>query len=450
MISRRAVTHSSKRSPQIPPPLPRLRRLAVAAGILLASAAPALAGPDPARAGAGDALGDGAESPAAQEPELPPGDPPPAGDLEAPPPVAEKPAAPLPVAGDVKAPVKISATPPQYTLEARIAGIQGTVVMKAVIDKKGDVTDVEVLQGLPYGLTESAVAAVKSWKFEPATLNGEPVDVYYSLTVNFRLEGYTKPSIKAGFAALKEGDYLDAKRVFQHLYREGNGTSQEVVLGLALAARGLEDAERAELNARRLLALIEGSKKLETKHESQAYAILGWAQQRLGHHKLAEPNLRRALALGAAEARLDLAKVLTAQNKFAEALEEVERYVAETGDAEGARALETTIRFCSGEEVEIPEPLEAGGSISVPTKKRGALPPYTAAARKAKIEGTVLLRAIIDRQGNVRDASIISGLPHGLNEQALAAVREWEYWPAMMCGRPVEVYRKLAIMFRLK
>jgi len=62
------------------------------------------------------------------------------------------------------------------------------VIVEAIIDKNGDVTNVRVLKGLPMGLEESATSAVKSWKFKPATLNGRPVSVYYNLTVNFRLQ----------------------------------------------------------------------------------------------------------------------------------------------------------------------------------------------------------------------------------------------------------------------
>jgi len=50
------------------------------------------------------------------------------------------------------------------------------------------VTNVRVLKGLPMGLDQAAVDAVKNWRFRPATLNGRPVSVYYSLTVNFRLQ----------------------------------------------------------------------------------------------------------------------------------------------------------------------------------------------------------------------------------------------------------------------
>jgi len=45
-----------------------------------------------------------------------------------------------------------------------------------------------VIKGLPLGLSESAVEAVKQWKFKPGTLNGEPVEVIFNLTVNFKLD----------------------------------------------------------------------------------------------------------------------------------------------------------------------------------------------------------------------------------------------------------------------
>lgn len=103
------------------------------------------------------------------------------------PPVAE-PEGPIHVGGDVTKPEKLSAPQPQYTEIARKARIQGVVIVQAIIDKQGAVTNVKVLKGLPMGLSEQAVEAIKKWKFKPATLNGKPVDVYYNLTVNFRLQ----------------------------------------------------------------------------------------------------------------------------------------------------------------------------------------------------------------------------------------------------------------------
>ncbi len=95
---------------------------------------------------------------------------------------------PYRVGGDVTRPQKTSGSAPAYTAEAREAKIMGVVILQTVIDEQGNVTEVEVLKGLPAGLEESAVKAVKSWKFAPATLHGKPVAVYYTLTVNFSIE----------------------------------------------------------------------------------------------------------------------------------------------------------------------------------------------------------------------------------------------------------------------
>lgn len=95
---------------------------------------------------------------------------------------------PLQAGGSVSKPVKIYDPQPQYTEEARRARIQGVVILQAVIDCDGFVTDINVLKGLPLGLTEAAILAVSQWRFEPARQNGQPVSVYYNLTINFRLQ----------------------------------------------------------------------------------------------------------------------------------------------------------------------------------------------------------------------------------------------------------------------
>jgi protein TonB len=63
---------------------------------------------------------------------------------------------------------------PVYPPQARHAGIQGTVVMSAIISKNGDVVDLEVLN-CPIELVVSAVNAVRQWKYRPYLLMGEPV-----------------------------------------------------------------------------------------------------------------------------------------------------------------------------------------------------------------------------------------------------------------------------------
>lgn len=94
----------------------------------------------------------------------------------------------LVVGGAVSRPVALSQPQPRYSDVAKRVRLQGQVVLEAIIDKNGNVVDVKVRRGLPYGLSEEAVKAVQQWKFEPAKLNGKPVAVFYTLTVKFALQ----------------------------------------------------------------------------------------------------------------------------------------------------------------------------------------------------------------------------------------------------------------------
>lgn len=95
--------------------------------------------------------------------------------------------APLRVGGDVKAPVVINRVEPMYPEEARKARITGIVIVEATIDRNGVVKNATVLKPLPFGLDQAALDAVRQWTFKPGTLNGEPVDVFFNLTINFKL-----------------------------------------------------------------------------------------------------------------------------------------------------------------------------------------------------------------------------------------------------------------------
>ncbi|MGZ5491976.1 MAG: TonB family protein [Thermoanaerobaculia bacterium] len=76
---------------------------------------------------------------------------------------------------------------PRYPLIARQNNMGGAVVIRGVVRKDGTIDNVEIIKDLPYGLGEAAKEAVEQWRFRPATYRGEPIDVYYTVTVNFRL-----------------------------------------------------------------------------------------------------------------------------------------------------------------------------------------------------------------------------------------------------------------------
>lgn len=86
------------------------------------------------------------------------------------------------------APQLVRRVEPDYPRAARRAGIEGTVILRGIVQRDGGVTDVEVVKDLPLGLGEAARRAVQRWQFRPATLDGTPIATYYTITVNYRLE----------------------------------------------------------------------------------------------------------------------------------------------------------------------------------------------------------------------------------------------------------------------
>ena len=100
----------------------------------------------------------------------------------------EVPSGPVRVGGDVKAPIITNRVQPEYTETARKARVSGVVVVEAIINKSGEVEQVHVIKGLPMGLSDKAEEAVKQWHFKPGTMGGQPVEVIFDLTVNFKLD----------------------------------------------------------------------------------------------------------------------------------------------------------------------------------------------------------------------------------------------------------------------
>jgi protein TonB len=92
------------------------------------------------------------------------------------------------VSGGVTAGMVIRKVQPTYPQIAKTARVQGNVVLQAAISKEGNIENLRVISGPPL-LIQSALEAVKQWKYKPYILNGEPVEVDTTVTVVFSLTG---------------------------------------------------------------------------------------------------------------------------------------------------------------------------------------------------------------------------------------------------------------------
>ncbi len=97
------------------------------------------------------------------------------------------PVAPLPVGGDVKQAELISKVAPVYPSLAKNQHVSGNVLVDALIDANGKVTTMKVISG-PTLLHQAAMDALRQWKYQPATLDGKPVPMHLTVTLQFRLQ----------------------------------------------------------------------------------------------------------------------------------------------------------------------------------------------------------------------------------------------------------------------
>lgn len=91
------------------------------------------------------------------------------------------------VGAEIQRPQLLDKIVPDYPELARRARLECVVIMEARIDRQGDVVALQVLRSCGLGLTESALKAVRKWKYAPTMVNGRPVEVVLAVTVTFRL-----------------------------------------------------------------------------------------------------------------------------------------------------------------------------------------------------------------------------------------------------------------------
>ena len=95
---------------------------------------------------------------------------------------------PVRVGGNLRMPTKVRDVKPLYPLAARAARVQGVVLVETLIDEAGNVANARVVRSIPL-LDDAALESVSRWQFSPTELNGLPVAVLVTITVNFTLMG---------------------------------------------------------------------------------------------------------------------------------------------------------------------------------------------------------------------------------------------------------------------
>lgn len=95
-------------------------------------------------------------------------------------------------------------------------------------------------------------------------------------------------------------------------------------------------------------------------------------------------------------------------------------------------------------------PIPIGGAVVRPFPVDTPQPIYPEAARRVRVQGAVIVRAIVDTEGRVSIVRVVKELPVGLTEAAVTALERWRYRPATLNGKPVAVYLDVTVRFELQ
>lgn len=151
-----------------------------------------------------------------------------------------------------------------------------------------------------------------------------------------------------------------------------------------------------------------------------------------------------------------------ATQKAVEAKAEASRAAATAADRESERAVADLKAIAEEQRARLEkdldtaafeieeEPVRVGGDVTAPERISGDDPAYTEVARRARIQGVVILEATIDRGGRVTSTRVLKSLPMGLDAKAREAVASWRFKPARQDGRPVTVLYTVTVNFRLE
>lgn len=318
---------------------------------------------------------------------------------------------------------------PVYPPLARQARIQGTVILKIVINKDGDVRDVQLYSGHPM-LAPAAIEAVKQWNYQPYTKDGEVVEVSTMVRVNFNMPGGPAPkdepaNVPLGSMSGVIGQVMSsgasASRVSEGVYRVPESEMRnrrmqkvDVVYPPTAIQEGIQGTIALEVQ-------ILPSGDVDDVRSISGDPILVQAAM----EAVRQWKYRPYVIEGNAVTVITLAR-------FNFAL---------TENGTGGVVTEALVTQ--------PQRVRVSSGVSQGLLVNKVAPVYPVEARQVHIPGTVILQARIDKEGNVVSLELISGHPM-LAPAAIEAVRQWKYRPYLLNGNAVEVETQVQVNFVLQ
>jgi TonB family protein len=286
---------------------------------------------------------------------------------------------------------------PVYPDEAKAQHVQAVVVLRARISKEGTVNDVQVVSGPP-PLIVSAIDAVRQWKYKPYLLNGEPTEVDTTININYMF-----------------GEAADSQ------LQAAPGSSQA---GAPNPLRVRAGVMEGNLISKVDPVYPEIAKGAHVQGIVVLHAVISKAGDVEDLHVISGPPMLTASAIEAVK-----------QWKY-------KPYLLNGQPTE----VETTINV----NYTLPDAAKPQGSNdSMPMMIYKVDPEFSAEARQAKIGGVVLIGLVVNSQGVPENLRVLRAVGHGLDEQAVEAVKQYKFKPAMEDGNPVAKEINVEVNFKI-
>ncbi len=395
------------------------------------------------------------------------------------------PAAPAPrrvrVATDAASALVVQKAPLTYPEAARKAGVQGTVVLNIVTSYSGDVKEITVVYGDP-ALAQAATDAVKQWKYQPYLVEGSPVEMETQVNVNFQIKAPAQPAQPAPPPLGTFRDNAYSNDYFGIYYPVSRDWVRETdLMRKKMAAEGKAQGTYVLLAAVRIPAdkdplRADSTFTVLAVNRSGAQDCTQYLDLLTGNVQAHKEGKRTGQVSQFTIAGHDFYRV---DFEFREGIDHrtfvctsVKDYLLHWNIGGWSKsAIETAVSTLKSitaappaaapvppAAVPAPPSLENGPNspkkvqispgVSTGLLIRKVQPVYPQEAKYARIQGTVLLSAVINKNGDVVDLEVLDG-PIELVVSAVNAVRKWKYRPYLLMGEPVEVQTQIMVIYTL-
>lgn len=347
---------------------------------------------------------------------------------------------------------------PVYPPLARQAHIQGTVILKVLINKSGDVFDVQLVSGHPM-LSPAAIEAVKQWKYQPYLLNGDPVEVETNVQVIFKIADDAPGGVAGDVPGGAPPGTVGSIRADTPPSEPNSGNPKHVWVS-ELVMRGLRTenitptiyppaALQAKVQGLVILTVqISPSGNVDNISLMSGHPMLAPAAIEAVKQWKYKPYLLNGQPVEV-ETTVRLLFTLPRDQGYEGVVGDAPLDVLPQGGIiGGVIGTQVTTPPPGTPAPALPHRIRVSSGVTAGLLKTKVNPLYPPEARDQHIQGVVVLAVKIDNEGNVYDVELISGHPL-LADSAIDAVKQWKYRPYLLNGNPIEVETQVQVNFTL-